>query len=252
MADGGASREVFTIQRIAEALKISKRGAEMRANRDGWSYTEQTMRGGRQRMYALTTLPADVQAALLLATRSAVDSSGLQTAPERRSNARLTDAQIRAAWQRYEAVPQHLKDAAARRLKALQAVERLVAEGHRLLDARAHVAAQLQREGVRGGSVPSLGRWAADVACAEKQHRLALLVPDYVGRTAAVEIPAEAWDTFKADYLRLEAPSAAGCYERLQRIAKVRGWQLPSLRSFERKISRELSPQVLVLARQGS
>ncbi|WP_235872975.1 transposase domain-containing protein [Pseudoxanthomonas winnipegensis] len=119
------------------------------------------------------------------------------------------------------------------------------------MNARAVVAAQLQREGVRGGSVPSLGRWTAAVAGVERQHWPALLVPDYVGRTATSEIPAEAWDTFKADYLRVEAPTATSCYARLQRVARVKQWTLPSLATFKRRIERELPRGVLVLARQG-
>lgn len=104
---------------------------------------------------------------------------------------RLSAAQIDVAWRHYEAAPQHLKNTAARRLNALQAVEQLVRGGQRLMDARGAVAAQLQREGLRGGSTASLGRWAASVASVEKQHRLALLLPGYVGRATGV-MPQEA------------------------------------------------------------
>lgn len=165
---------------------------------------------------------------------------------------RLSRAQLDAAWQRYELAPQAQKNTAGQRLKALQAVERLVADGRGLMDARAIVAAQLRQEGLRGGSVASLGRWAATVAAADTQHRLALLVPSYVGRAPHVDMPPEAWDFFKADYLRPEAPTAASCYRRIERIAKAKSWVLPSLRSFERKIERELPPQVIALARRGA
>ena len=40
----------------------------------------------------------------------------------------------------------------------------------------------------------------------------------------------EAWEYFKADYLRPEQPSAAACYERMKMAGKDRGWQIPSLR----------------------
>ena len=163
----------------------------------------------------------------------------------------LTEAQLQAAWTRYEAVWQSLKDVAAQRLAALQAVDKLVISGRSLMDARASVAAQMQRDGMRGGSVASLGRWAADVAQADKQHRLALLVPGYVGRTVTADIPHAAWDAFKADYLRVEAPTATSCYERVQRRAKAERWALPSLRAFQSKLQRELPAQVLRLARHG-
>lgn len=249
MADGNRTQETVDSAAIAAALGVSKRAVEMRAAKERWRYETRTARGGAKRYYSAAALPAEVQAALLLrlqpATAQAANSSRSTPA------ASPSDAQIQSAWQRYERVPQHLKDEAHRRLRALQAVEQLVADGRLLMEARTLVAAQLQRDHVRGASVASLIRWANQVAGAEKQHRLALLVPEYVGRTAKVEIPTEAWDLFKADYLRPEAPTATSCYERVERIARVRGWHLPSLKTFERRVKAELPRGVLILARQG-
>lgn len=250
MADGGGSIEQFDIHQIAAALGITKRGAEQRATKAGWPFTATSVRGGQRRLYALSALPSDVQAALLL-SRSPL--SVTTTAPvKRQGKASVSEAQIQDAWTRYEAAPQHIKDTAGRRLQALQAVERLIAEGHSAVNARQAVAAQLQRENVRGASVASLYRWASDVAKVEKQHRLAMLLPEYSGRTATTEIPAEAWDLFKADFLRVEAPAASACYRRVESIAKVRGWELPHLRTFMRRIERELPRGVRILAREGA
>ena len=237
---------------IALALGITKRSAERRAAKENWPFATKTGRGGVRRMYASASLPKDVQAALFL--RSGVispSSAAVERVRERRPTAVASAAHIQSAWQRYEAVPQHLKTEAARRLRALQAVEQLVAEGHPVLDARTLVAVQLQRESVRGASEASLARWAAQIAGVEKQHRLAMLVPAYTGRTVTAEIPAEAWDLFKADYLRVEAPTASSCYDRVARIAKVKQWVLPSLKTFQRRIKAELPRGVLVLSRQG-
>ncbi len=248
MADGSCALDTVEIRVLATAMQRDPSAVAKRARKEGWAYIEQAVRGGRQRRYELRKLPTDVQAALLIRQNPKLAAP---TVPAKKSHAGVSDAQIAAAWNRYEAAPQRIKDVAARRLQALQAVERLVAEGHSPLDARRAVAAQLQRETVRGPSVASLYRWASDVAGVEKQHRLALLVPDYAGRTTTVDIPVEAWDAFKADYLRVEAPSATSCYERLQRVAKVKGWEIPHLRTFMRRIERELPRAVLVLARKG-
>lgn len=245
MADGSGIPAGLLSGDIAQALGRHKSVIEKRATKEAWRYTEETGRGGKRRRYALADLPADVQAAVLLASRPAV-----QRPVQRHSKAGKTEAQISAMWAHYESVPQPMKDIAQQRLAALRAVAKLVDQGHRLQDARGAVAAQLQRDGVRGGSVPSLCRWAAAVAKLEPQHWLAALVPNYAGGTATAEIPEQAWDIFKADYLRPEAPTATGCYDRLQRIAKVRGWELPSLDTFERRIAR-LPRGVLILARQG-
>lgn len=246
------SAEHMDLGLIALALGITKRSAERRAAKENWPFATKTGRGGVRRLYASASLPKDVQAALFL--RSGVispSSAAVERVRERRPTAVASAAHIQSAWQRYEAVPQHLKTEAARRLRALQAVEQLVAEGHPVLDARTLVAVQLQRESVRGASEASLARWAAQIAGVEKQHRLAMLVPAYTGRTVTAEIPSEAWDLFKADYLRVEAPTASSCYDRVARIAKVKQWVLPSLKTFQRRIKAELPRGVLVLSRQG-
>lgn len=245
MADGSREIEALDVRAIGDALRVSKRAAEMRAKKEGWPYTEVTVVGGRRRLYSLATLPGEVRAAVLMArSRQAV-------AAEVPSTAAQDKARIDALWKRYESVPDHLKAMAKRRLAALQTVEKLVTAGQRLGDARATVAAQLQREDIRGGSVASLGRWASDVAKLHRSDWLAALVPDYAGRTGTAEIQVEAWDLFKADYLRLEAPTASSCYARVQRIAKVKGWTLPCLRTFERRIAAEIPRGVMVLRRQG-
>jgi len=255
MADGSRScaPEALDATAISVALGITKRTVERRAAKEAWAYETRTGRGGAKRFYAPGALPADVQAAVFLRTpnltQPSVDLAPAKAKP--RKPAQITEAQLQAAWQRYEAVEQHLKSEARRRLQALQAVEQLVADGMLLTKARELVAVQLQRENVRGASAATLGRWAALVDGVEKQHRLALLVPSYVGGTATVEIPAEAWDAFKADYLRVEAPTASSCYERVQRLARVHGWVLPSLKTFQRRVEKEMPRGVLVLARQG-
>ncbi|MGH8422853.1 MAG: transposase domain-containing protein, partial [Pseudomonas fluorescens] len=247
MADGSLpNRGTLDLASLATALAKSKRALEIRASRENWPFESRNVRGGQQRMFSLASLPADVQAAVALSSQPAAQVS-------RPANARHSSAAaIASAWQRYEAVPQHLKEEAQRRLRALQAVERLVVDGRPVMDARTLVAVQLQRENLRGASVASLGRWAALVSKVDKHHRLALLVPGYAGRTAKAEIPSEAWDVFKADYLRVEAPTASSCYDRVKRIATIKeGPALPCLKTFQRRIEAELPRAVLILARQG-
>ena len=247
------------IATIAAALCVSNRAVERRAARGQWPFEEEPCRGGKRRLYAVADLPSDVAAAIAkfeakkTLTSLAPPPAVAELAPVQRRGAapKLTDEQIQAAWRRYESVPQHCRDEAEKRLRALQAVEALVANGYSLMDARELVAVQMQKDGMRGGSVASLIRWAKTVAAADVSHRLALLLPSWTGRTAAVEIPTEAWDMFKADYLRLEAPSASSCYDRLARVAKVNGWVLPSLKTFQRRVEAELPRAVQILAREG-
>lgn len=249
--------ENIDIQGIATALGLSRRAVEKRAQKECWPRQSIPSRGrnGTKSVYQASSLPADVAAAVVMAYAHAqltnVKFEAPTSGPTSRQAAKLSPEQVTAAWQRYEAAPQHIKDTAQQRLRALQAVDALVNSGRSLMDARELVAVQLQREGVRGGSVASLCRWAKEANVAEVQHRLALLVPSYSGGTASAEIPAEAWDLYKADYLRLEAPSASSCYDRLARIAKVNGWVIPTRKTFERRIKAEFNRATLLLAREG-
>lgn len=71
MADGNMQPTQpvqFDIRQISDALRISKRGAELRAGKECWAFTAQAVRGGQRRMYAMSGLPADVQNALRIAT----------------------------------------------------------------------------------------------------------------------------------------------------------------------------------------
>ena len=72
------SGDKVTIRRIAEALGISARAANLRASTQSWPSTEVSVRGGRQRLYAPADLPGDVRDALVahgLRTRIAAPES---------------------------------------------------------------------------------------------------------------------------------------------------------------------------------
>jgi putative transposase len=242
--------EHFDIRQVADSLGVHKRVCERRAIKEGWAYTETSGRGGKRRIYALIDLPEKVQGAVLIqhapkaepATR--VHTKKRQLSPER----------IASIWQRYERVKQPLKDTAAQRLKAIHAVEALVNNGMPMMEARALVAEQLERDGASAANTASIARWQKLCEGAHRSDWLALLVPQFSGRTTTAEIHPAAWAIFKADWLRLEQPSAESCYRRLQRVAKVNpDWpELPCIRTFKRKIEREIPRGARILAREGN
>lgn len=220
-------------------LPGTDRNIRARADREGWQSRMRIGRGGG-REYAFTSLPTTTQTAILLRERPFAPPAPAQRSAD----------QVASAWKRYESVKSEQKAKAEQRLQALHTVQKLVASGMAVMDARQLVVDQLERTGVRV-SAASIARWQASVDGAAPSDWLALLVPHYTGRTATAEIEPEAWELFKADYLRLEQPTAASCYDRLQRIAKARGWTIPSLKTFTRRIERELPRAVRVLAREG-
>lgn len=243
MADGAQHDRWYAAADLAglPGLPSTERRIHARGERDEWA--RRPRQRGKGWEYNFANLPPATQAAILLRERP-------QQPATQRNMLAPSDAQIRSAWERYERVKQPQKDKAARRLKALNTVLALVSSGTPLMLARDIVVDQLEREGIEI-SAASLARWQDTVSRAAPSDWLALLVPQYAGRTGTAEIEPEAWELFKADYLRLEQPTASSCYDRLDRIAQVRGWMLPCLKTFTRKVERELPRAVRLLARQG-
>ena len=148
--------------------------------------------------------------------------------------------------------PQKLRDEGARRAQLLQQVMRLIETG-RTFGAAAEAVAL-----ANGLHAANLRNWyygANGRPGAQHYHPsdwAAALIPGYAGRTATAGCSPEAWDYFKADYLRNEKPASTACYDRLIRAAAEHGWTVPALRTLERRIERELSRSAVILARQGS
>jgi transposase InsO family protein len=231
---------------VARALGVSKRSAERRAAAEGWLCELRATQGGRQKLFELKHLPVEIRAAILRLRMPEIERL-------RPKSTRHTPECLQAAWTRYDRATAKLKAIAEYRMRGLFAVDELVCAGMGLGQARETVAKQLQSHKNRGSTaVVSLRRWSAIVRGAERSDWLALLLPHYNPHGTVKEIPAEAWDIFKSDYLRPEAPSAASCYDRLTRIAKARGWTIPGLRAFLRRLNRQISPQAQVLARLGA
>ncbi len=86
-----------------------------------------------------------------------------------------------------------------------------------------------------------------------KNDWLAALLDGRGGATVSVEVPEEAWELFKADYLRPEMKSGTltECYRRLERQAKQKGWKLPCVKTFANRVRRDIPRELLVLKRQG-
>lgn len=64
MADGGVRHETCDLRVICEALRRNKSSVVRRAAKEAWPYVEQSVVGGRRRLYALVDIPADVQDAI--------------------------------------------------------------------------------------------------------------------------------------------------------------------------------------------
>lgn len=151
-------------------------------------------------------------------------------------------------WAWFEGQTNAVKAEARRRLKAIEAVEALTsAMGLTVTAAIATVAAS---EGV---SKASLYQWRTYVVGKRPDDRLPALAPRRVGGGAAAEIDAESWRIFVSDYLRPEKPTASSCYDRLQLAHEKAGrnTKLPSLKTFQRRLEREVDGRLIAAKRSG-
>ena len=61
----------------------------------------------------------------------------------------------------------------------------------------------------------------------------------------------DAYVSWCRDYLRLEKPGAAGCWRRTSDLAKARGWTIPNVKTFLRRLHDEYRRIDIVFARDG-
>ncbi|MCA1909234.1 MAG: Mu transposase C-terminal domain-containing protein [Magnetospirillum sp.] len=152
----------------------------------------------------------------------------------------------RECWAWFDRQPDKVKAKAKTRLDILAAVEALVNNGQKKELAAQMVAA------AHGVAKSSIWGWYHKVAGQDRADWLPFLADRYAGRTAEAECSPEAWEFFKADYLRPEPRTAEACYSDLEDAAKQHGWTIPSLRTLMRKLEREIPEPVRVLLKEGA
>jgi len=68
-----------------------------------------------------------------------------------------------------------------------------------------------------------------------------LLLPSWVGRTKRADFSQAAWEALKAEYLMQRRPRLTrGLLRKIRAAARVAGWSVPSRRTVQRRITREL------------
>lgn len=154
-------------------------------------------------------------------------------------------------WERWNKTNTKAKDKAQETVRALHAVDALLQSGVARLKAYRAVAKEMEvsestiRRAMRAVRGIEQCDWAPAVlpkyyeaAQTERTNKLA-------------SITDEAWEFFKADYLRVEQPSFNACYERLKDSAPYNGWTIPSSRSLRRRLELEVPKHQQIFFRQG-
>lgn len=203
--------------------------------------------GSKATEYHISILPPVVQAALLRKSGK-VKVGGMTLDLPKPKAPRYCKEQLWANWKKAN---DKAHATAKERVKAVQAVHALVASGSTLMQAYQHISDEF------GIALPTLRRHCSAVKGFDDSDWLAVLVPKQ--QQAALEnragklakVSEQAWEFFKADYLRNERPNAASCYERLKLAARDQSWVVPSLNSLMRRMDLEVPHAQQVMLREG-
>lgn len=211
------------------------RGVRKEANRDNW--LKRKAAKGKGHEYHISSLPAQTQRALKIrAAKAQAQVAPVQAASEQDSE---------TLWQRVEQAPQSMQDKAKQKLMVLTEFFALRDSG---LTSRAAEAAIAAQHGVKRAT---LHRWKKCVQSTAKADWLPLLIPDYSNNRDFAECSEEAWQFFKADWLRLERPTLADCYRRLVMAAAEHDWVVPTQRTLHNWTKTRISAATRVALREG-
>lgn len=216
-------------------LDMARRNGWQRPEWKGERWRDRQGRGGGVEFH-ITVLPHVAQIKLTLAL------TDIEEASERDAGKReLTRAEM---WAWFEGLPEHKKTEAKRRLEALDAIRTLVQTGIKKVFAAQLVAAQFKV------ALTTLYGWEKLTHGQDRHDWLPYLAPRHAGRSESVECSPEAWDYLKSDWLRLSQPTFQSCHGRLVRVAREKGWTIPSARTLQRRLE-ALPEGVRVLGREG-
>lgn len=150
------------------------------------------------------------------------------------------------AWTWYAEQSASIKAKAERRLAILQEIERHISPH---LSKTAAIEEAAKRHAV---AVSTIHEWFNLVRGVQRVDWLPRLAPRFKGGGKEADIPAEAWQVLKTDYLRAEQPSFAACYNRLvEDYARSRGIVLPCMATLRRRMDAEIKKSLKKAKRQG-
>lgn len=234
----------FSAAELAElglpGLPGDKRGIARRARDERWRtrmdaagdamVRPRAGRGGGEEFHA-GLLPSEAQ--LELARRGLIDPNGARD-----------DAPVDGSWQWLERQTAKVKREAKRRAAIIAELETLERGGMSRTAAIAEICAE-HRVGKS-----TLFNWLALIKDVAPTDRLPALAPRRKGGGVTADIDPLLWRVFKSDYLRQSAPTLTSCYARTAAIARDKGLEVPSEKTFRRRAAK-IDPSVIALKRGG-
>ncbi len=229
-------------------LPSSVPGIHKIAEREAWEVRQRKGVKGKSFEYKISSLPPVVQAALLRKQgKVQVANRVIKLKKEKPTKPYCREV----LWSRWNQAGANAQEKAKKKLEAVQAFYHLVGNKTPSMDAYHIVSKEYD---VAFGT---LRRDCKKV----KNFDFADWLPVLLSRTKEAgkqkkisymaHVDNEAWEFFKADYLRLEQPAYSVCYERLKDAAKHNGWTIPSIDSLKRRLKLEVPQAHIIALRKG-
>ncbi|OED43586.1 hypothetical protein ACH42_09750 [Endozoicomonas sp. (ex Bugula neritina AB1)] len=221
-------------------MNSTYQGVVKQARREKWESRKRLKGKGNE--YHVSSLPKETQKALNIRAAKARAKNqieqGIIVLPK-------AQADTQTLWTHFEKIPLSMQDRARFKLKVLVLFEELRDSGLTSQEAEQQI-----KDGY-GVSRATLFRWKKVVKEIPRGDWLPCLVDDYKGGQTCAECTPEAWDFFKADYLRLERPTIADCYRRLNETAKKYDWLIPSQKTITSWTKKKIPSTTRVALREG-
>lgn len=236
-----ATNELLGLPRLPTSIK----GLLNRATSQNWRCRRRAgIGGGFEYHVSCLPEPAVEYLAATLADKTDPDIQDLLNAELEKDNPPF-EYNRETLWAGFEKATAKQKEKAKLRIALIDAAQELMREGAGKTAAFKTIAEQ------NGMAFMTLWRSYEQVRRFDRSDWLPAALCKYTGNTEQADISEEAWDFFKGDFLRLEQPSLAACYQRLKRAAQAHGWTIPSKTTLNRRIKTEIPRTQLVLMREG-
>lgn len=213
----------------------------------GESDMKRKRQGSKAFEYHTSILPAPVQAALLKKNGNIKVGDKLFSLPKPKAQRYGKEV----IWARWDKASLSAQQKAQEKLDAVMTIHAMLANGVSKMEAFCHAASQYQQ------SARTLMRWYKAVQPYEQDDWGPALLPKHQdgqvtgSQKRKAPMTEGAWESFKADYLREEKPTLSACLHRLKRIAKEKGWLVPSESALRRRLIEEIPIEARVLFREG-
>ena len=236
----------FSAEALASQMGLpnSSRGVRDKANKEQWQSRPRSGKGGGKEFH-IDSLPQETRVHLMLQA-SKIEVNGTVFELPKKDSSELNYCP-EALWNLYDKATDKHKAKAQRKFNIACAVADLRAKKFPIKDVLEMVAKE------HGSSVGTVRRTFYAVEGYERGDWITLFVPKYQARKEYLdaEFTPEAWEMFKADYLRAEPTDLTACIDRLHETGKSKGWVIPAESSIRRKLKREFTKDQVVLLREG-